>query len=112
MEKRTIDVGMLIMMLAVSILIDVIQLLLDLSDLVIPGLGFVLNIMIDGCMAWIYWLWFTMCGVKFTKGPATAFVVGIIADAIPFISSFGWTLDVLMVYFTAKTKVETVDMLK
>ena len=99
METRTISKGMLILMLMVSVLVDIGQLLLDL----IPGIGWAINIAVDLCVGWVYFLWFKICGVKFKKGPLISFAAGAILDMIPYVSAFAWTLDVLMVYATAKT---------
>lgn len=96
--KRRIGPGMFILLLMTSVLVDAIQLGLDFF-----GVGVVVNVVIDLFVAWIYWLWFKMLGVKFNnKGVLGSFIGGVILDFVPFMSAFAWTLDVIGVYFSVK----------
>ncbi len=97
MSRGHIGIEMLILMLMFSFVVDIIELILDFL-----GVGVVINIGIDVAVGYVFWLWYKILGVKFTKGPLISYISGFILDLIPFIDSFAWTVEVLGVYFTTK----------
>jgi hypothetical protein len=84
---------------AVSIVFDLIQAAL----IFVPIIGWILNLIIDG-IAWLtFYIMFHRRGVKFnTFERFMFFSSGIILDLIPFINTFAWTIDVLLVIKTVK----------
>lgn len=94
MSPRPINIGMLILLLMFSFAVDIFQLVLDL----IPMIGWIINVGVDFIVGWIFFLWFKIIGVKYTKRTTMAFIAGFILDLIPYIDTLAWTIDVIMIY--------------
>lgn len=105
MSKGSISLGMLVALLMFSVFVDIIQAIIDLLELIdvtiitTPAV----NAAIDLVAGYIFYMWFKVLGVNFkNKGVLISFLGGMILDFIPFVDSFAWTADVLMVYVTSR----------
>lgn len=105
MSKGPISLGMLVALLMFSVLIDIAQAIIDLLELIDVTIVTTpaINAVIDLVAGYIFYMWFKILGVNFkNKGVLLSFLGGMILDFIPFVDTFAWTADVLMVYITAK----------
>jgi hypothetical protein len=98
-EKSNLTEKNIAKIIGLSIIVDLIQTSLDL----VPVIGWILNIAID-FIAWatLYML-FKRYGVNFNSFKRFMyFNSGLILDFFPFINSFAWTIDVILVIWTVK----------
>lgn len=102
--------GTFALMLMVAVLIDIIDLLLNLT---VVG-GFIEDFTLAPLAIMVFWIWFKMSGVNFTKG-YRGVVTAIVAFAgfIPFVNALPrWTAEVLMVKAGSKIERVAKDVLK
>jgi hypothetical protein len=98
-ESLTISHKDAVKLIVASIAIDLVQTAFDF----LPLVGWIINIGID-LLTWLFfYMWFKRLGVNFNNFKRFLFFnSGLILDLIPFVNSFAWTVDILMVLGTLK----------
>lgn len=99
MKNKKIGLGTLVLMLMLSVLVDLVELVLDFF-----GIGIIAAFLIDPVVGFIYFVWFKFIGIKFDKSVWVSYIGGALLDLIPFVSALAWSLDVLGVYFSVKAQ--------
>ena len=101
MQKNALDNKAIMKIVSVSLGFDLVQAALDF----IPIVGWLMNMIVD-VIAWVtFYMLFRRYDVKFnTFERFMYFNSGLILDLVPFINTFAWTLDVLMVIRSVKSE--------
>jgi hypothetical protein len=98
-KKAQLEKDDIMKITAAAIIVDLIEVPL----MVIPVFGWILIVIIDFCAWGMFYMMFRRRSVKFNNFRRfVSFNSGLILDLIPFINTFAWTIDVLMVIGTVK----------